>query len=86
MSTVTRPNPGNPPVKTPRTLGDGGHSAGSGGTNRMESRENFKGQPGMFKPPSGDGRSAGMDGVIEGKVNVPRTRIMGKHDTRGAKK
>ena len=84
--TVTHPSqPLGTPAKRPRTLEDGRHSKGSGGTHNMEDRMNFKGQAGFFRPPSKDEHSAGQDGVIEGKVNVPRTRIMGKHDPRASK-
>jgi hypothetical protein len=80
-ATRTQPDPGNPPRRTPRTVGDGNHG-GPGGTHKyceQENREKFR-NPGILKPPSSDGRSAGMDGTIEGSVNVPRTRISGSQD------
>jgi hypothetical protein len=86
--TVMHQAPIGTPVKKPKTVGDGNHSAGSGGTHKyceQEHKKNFQGS-GVLRPPTGDGRDAGMDGVVEGSVNVPRTQIFGKHDPVDGKK
>lgn len=88
--TVTHPSgPPGTPAKKLTTLGDGRPHGGSSGINRNAERmhnSEFKGS-GMLRPPSKDTHpSAGLDGVVEGSVNVPRTRIMGKQDPRAGKR
>lgn len=68
-------------------LGDGNHG-GPGKTHKYCEQGHaaeFQGQ-GILRPADSDGRSAGMDGVIEGSVTVDRTRYSGKQDPKDGKR
>jgi hypothetical protein len=81
--TITHEGPaGGTKAKTPKALGDGRHSAGGGGTNRghLDSAR-FPGS-GINRSIKGDGRSAGMDGVVDKGFTVKRTREMGRQNVR----